>query len=304
MLKTQGYAALAERAPLVPFSFDRRSLGPHDIHIEILYCGVCHSDLHMVRNEWGNSIFPMVPGHEILGKVIQVGKSVKRFKPGELAMVGCLVDSCRTCGSCKKGLQQYCEKGFVLTYNGPEPRNPGKITYGGYSTQIVVDEKFTLKVPKKFKKNQLPNLAPLVCAGITTYSPLRHWKIGHGTKVGVVGLGGLGHMAIKFAHAMGAEVVLFTTSKQKIKDGKKLGAQEVILSNQPEVMKKHAGTFDFILNTVAAPHNLDPFIEQLERDGTMCLVGLPSQHHPSPNVANLIFKRKQLSLLLDRGELF
>ena len=289
--KTRGYAAVSATTPLVPFPFERRAVESHDVRIEILYCGICHSDLHLASN----SIFPIVPGHEILGIVKETGKAVKQFHPGDLAMVGCMVDSCRTCGSCKSGLEQYCEKGFTLTYNSPDIHNPGQVTYGGYSTQIVVDEKFTMKVPKKFTKQQLPSLAPLVCAGITTYSPLRYWKVGKGMRIGVVGLGGLGHMALKLAHAMGAEVTLFTTSQNKIKDGKKLGADEVVLTNREESMKKLANSFDFILNTVAAPHNLDPFIELLKRDATMCLVGLPAHPHPQLNVGNLIFKRKKLA---------
>lgn len=294
-MKTQGYAALSATTPLVPFTFSRRPPGPCDIHIEILYCGICHSDIHFARNEWKNSVYPMVPGHEILGEVKQVGSSVKTFKPGDLAMVGCLVGSCRNCPSCAEGLEQYCEKGRTLTYNSPDPHSEGSVTYGGYSTQIVVDEKYTLHVPKKFKKEQLAALAPLVCAGITTYSPLRHWKVGKGMRVGIVGLGGLGHMAIKLAHAMGAEVVLFTTSPDKVKDGKKLGAHHAVLSNRPDEMQKFAGTFDFILNTVSASHNLDVYVEQLKRDGTMCLVGIPEYPHPSPNVGNLVFSRRALA---------
>lgn len=295
MKKTLAYAALSATTPLVPFSFVRREVGDHDVQIEILYCGVCHSDIHCARNEWKSSFYPMVPGHEIVGVVKKVGKAVRTFKLGDLAMVGCLVDSCRKCPSCAKGLEQYCEKGFILTYNSPDPKNPGEYTYGGYSTDIIVDEKYTLHVPKKFKKEQLAALAPLVCAGITTYSPLRHWKVGKGMRVGVVGLGGLGHMAIKLAHAMGAEVTLFTTSPSKVKDGKKLGADHVILSNQVEEMQKTLGTFDFILNTVSVSHNLDPYLEQLKRDGTLCVVGVPENSHPSPTVGNLIFKRRTLA---------
>lgn len=295
MLKTHAYAAMSATTPLVPFAFDRRELGMQDVHIEILYCGICHSDLHMARNEWKKSIYPIVPGHEILGRVKHVGKAVEKFHPGDLAMVGCMVDSCRTCTSCRSGLEQYCEKEFCQTYNSRDTHIPGNITYGGYSTQIIVDENYVLSVPKKFKQEQLFSLAPLVCAGITTYSPLRHWKVGKGMKVGVVGLGGLGHMALKLAHAMQAEVILFTTSKQKIHDGKKLGAHEVVLSNHSDEMAKHTGRFDFILNTVAAPHQLDPYIQLLKRDGTMCLVGLPADLHPPLNVGNLIFKRRQLA---------
>lgn len=295
MRATFGYAAESATARLKPFTFNRREICPYDVQIEILYCGICHSDIHCARNEWKNSIYPIVPGHEIVGLVKSVGKSVKTFQPGDFAMVGCLVDSCRTCPSCIDGLEQYCEKGFVLTYNSPDPHEKGAATYGGYSTQIVVDEKYTLHVPKKFKKEQLASLAPLVCAGITTYSPLRHWHVGKGTKVAVVGLGGLGHMAIKLAHAMGAEVTLFTTSPNKVIDGKKLGAHHVILSNNINEMKKSVGTFDFILNTIAASHNLDIYLEQLKRDGTMCLVGIPEHRHDFSNVSEMIFKRKNIA---------
>lgn len=294
-MKTRGYAALSATTPLVPFEFERRSLGAHDVHIEILFCGICHSDLHCSRNEWKNGIYPMVPGHEIIGRVKHIGSAVKKFQIGELAMVGCMVDSCRTCPSCREGLEQYCEKGFVQTYNWPDPQSKGKITYGGYSTQIVVDEKYTLRVPKKFKESQAASISPLVCAGITTYSPLRHWKVRKGDKVAIVGLGGLGHMAIKLAHAMGAEVTLFTTSPDKMKDGKKLGAHHAVLSRNAEELKKYAGMFDFILNTVAAPHNLDPYIELLKKDAAMCVVGIPEIPHPSPNVGLLIFKRRSLA---------
>ncbi|MBS0625898.1 MAG: NAD(P)-dependent alcohol dehydrogenase [Verrucomicrobia bacterium] len=294
-MKTHGYGALNADSPLKPFSFERRSVGPHDVHIEILYCGICHSDIHTARNEWHDTIYPAVLGHEILGVVKQVGREVKRFHPGDHVMVGCLVDSCRTCPSCKQGLEQYCEGGFTLTYNSPDPHMKGKPTYGGYSKQIVVDEKFTFQVPKKFKKEQFASLAPLVCAGITTYSPLRHWKVGKGSRVGIVGLGGLGHMAIKLAHAMGAEVTLLTTSPGKMKDGKKLGADHAVLSTEQGAMEKLGGTFDFILNTVAASHNLEPFFQLLKRDGTMCLVGLPDVPHPPLPVWELTLKRRQLS---------
>lgn len=294
-MKTKGYAAFSPTTPLAPFEFERRQLQPHDVHIEIYYCGICHSDIHFARNEWKNSIYPIVPGHEILGRVKEVGKAVKKFKPGDLAMVGCLVDSCRTCPSCHQGLEQYCEKGFVLTYNGPEPHTPSKVTYGGYSKQIIVDEKFTLKVPSQYKESQLAEIAPLVCAGVTTYSPLRHWKVGKGTRVGIVGLGGLGHMAIKIAHALGAEVTLFTTSPDKIPDAKRLGAHHVLLSNQADEMKKITNHFDFILDTVSATHNLELYIQQLKRDGTLCLLGVPEIPHPAPPYGELTFKRKNLA---------
>lgn len=229
----------------------------------------------------------------IVGKVTKVGKDVKGFKEGDLAAVGCLVNSCHNCPSCKENLEQYCEKGFTLTYNSPDPVTK-KMTYAGYSNNIVVDEKFVLKIPKEFKEKDLAGVAPLLCAGITTYSPLRHWKVKKGDKVGIVGLGGLGHMGIKLAHAMGAHVVLFTTSPSKAQDAKRLGADEIVVSKNSEEMKKHINSFDFILNTVSASHNLDQYMELLKRDGTMCLVGAPEHPHPSPNINNMIFKRRTI----------
>ncbi|OJU82451.1 MAG: hydroxyacid dehydrogenase [Chlamydia sp. 32-24] len=293
MQKAKGYAAHNQKDPLVPFDFERRDVGPHDVQMNILYCGICHSDLHTVRNEWKGTTYPVVPGHEIVGKVTKVGKDVKGFKEGDLAAVGCLVNSCHDCPSCKENLEQYCEKGFTLTYNSPDPVTK-KMTYGGYSNNIVVDEKFVLKIPKEFKEKDLAGVAPLLCAGITTYSPLRHWKVKKGDKVGIVGLGGLGHMGIKLAHAMGAHVVLFTTSPSKAQDAKRLGANEIVVSKNSEEMKKHLNSFDFILNTVSASHNLDQYMELLKRDGTMCLVGAPEHPHPSPNINNMIFKRRSI----------
>ena len=291
MIKTAGYAAFDATGPLGPFAFERRDPGPTDVHIDILYCGVCHSDLHTVRSEWEGTVYPCVPGHEIVGRVARVGRSVKKFREGDLAAVGCLVDSDRTCPECRAGLEQFCPN-FVLTYNSPDRHLPGKVTYGGYSTAIVVDEAFTLRVSDKLP---LPGVAPLLCAGITTYSPLRHWKVGKGSKVGIVGLGGLGHMGLKFAHAFGAETVLFTTSPGKADDARRLGADAVVVTRDPDEMKPHAGSFDFILNTVAASHNLDPFLNLLKRDGTLCLVGVPAAPHPSPGVAGLVFKRRSLT---------
>jgi len=288
--KSVGYAAQNATAPLELFHFERREPGPSDVKIEIQYCGVCHSDLHMVRNEWGNSIYPMVPGHEIVGKVIQVGANVRKFKSGDLAGVGCLVGSCGTCPECKENLEQYCP-GMVLTYSSPEPKT-GRVTYGGYSDHIVVDEHFAVRVPAKLN---LASVAPLLCAGITTYSPLRHWNVRAGQKVGIVGLGGLGHMGVKIAAALGAHVVLFTTSSGKKEDAKRLGAHEVVLSKSPEEMKRHTRSLDFILNTVAAPHDLDAYVNLLARDGTMCLVGLPNAPHPTPNITGLIFGRRQIA---------
>ena len=290
MSKAISYAAYSAKEPLAPFSFERREVGAKDVQIEILFCGVCHSDLHTARNEWQNSVYPVVPGHEIVGRVTNVGAEVKGFKVGDLAAVGCMVGSCGVCSECAEGLEQYCDN-QVFTYNSPE-KQTGKMTYGGYSNQIVVEEHFVLHISDKL---DLAAVAPLLCAGITTYSPLRHWKIGPGSKVGIVGLGGLGHMGVKLAHAMGAHVVLFTTSPDKAVDAKRLGADEVVISKNADEMNKHANSFDFILNTVAAAHNLDPFTELLKRDGTFCLNGVPEHPHPSPNIGNLIFKRRQIA---------
>lgn len=286
-----GYAARSATTPFTPFHFERRQPGPRDVQIEILYCGICHSDLHTVRGEWPGTVYPIVPGHEIIGRVTRVGNEVQGFKAGDLAGVGCLVDSCRTCASCKDHLEQYCENGFTLTFNSPDP-HLGGITYGGYSNRIVVDQDFVLHVPENLDPAAC---APLLCAGITTYSPLRHWDIGPGQRIGIVGLGGLGHMGVKFARAFGAEVVLFTTSPGKAADAKRLGADEVVLSSDPASMAAQANRFDFVLNTVASSHNLDPFINVLKRDGTLCVLGVPASPHPSPAVGGLIFSRRQLA---------
>lgn len=293
MFKSMGYAAESSDAPLKSFPFERRDTGPNDVRIEILYCGVCHSDLHTARNEWRNTVYPNIPGHEIVGRVLEVGSDVTKFKVGQLAGVGCMVDSCRTCASCNEGLEQYCEgpNGFIGTYNGPD-KHTGGVTYGGYSTDIVVDEAFTLHIPENL---ELAAVAPLLCAGITTYSPLRHWNVQPGQKVGIVGLGGLGHMGVKIAAALGAHVVLFTTSPGKAEDAKRLGANEVVISKDKDQMAAHANSFDYILNTVAAAHDLDAFVGLLKRDGAMTLVGVPEHPHPSPNVGNLIFKRRSLT---------
>lgn len=290
MIKSLGYAAHKVKEPLSPFSFERRDPGPHDVVIDIKFCGVCHSDLHQVRDEWANSIFPMVPGHEIVGVVSKVGKEVKKFKEGDRAAVGCLVDSCRTCDSCKQGLEQYCEVGFVGTYNGEE-KGTGKVTYGGYSNNIVVDEAFALKLSTKL---DLASSAPLLCAGITTYSPLRHWKVGTGKKVGVVGLGGLGHMALKLAHSFGAHVVQFTTSAGKEADAKRLGADEVVISKDADAMAKHVNTFDFILDTVSAKHDVSALLNLLKREGTLAMVGASPEPLPT-SVFDLIMKRRQFA---------
>jgi alcohol dehydrogenase (NADP+) len=290
MLSAHGYAAHTDRSPLVPFNFERRDPGPGDIQIGILFCGVCHSDIHQARNEWGNALYPMVPGHEIIGKVTSIGKEVTGFNIGETVGVGCLVDSCRACHDCADNLEQFCNTA-TFTYNAPDNISGGS-TYGGYSSQIVVDQHFVLHISDKLDPAAT---APLLCAGITTYSPLKHWQIGKGDKVGIVGLGGLGHMGVKFSRAMGAHVVLFTTSASKVDDAIRLGAHEVVLSKNIEAMQKHRLSFDFILNTVAAAHNLDNFTELLKRDGTLCLVGVPDHPHPSPAVGNLIFKRRRIA---------
>ncbi|WP_313039136.1 NAD(P)-dependent alcohol dehydrogenase [Stutzerimonas nitrititolerans] len=291
MIDAQGYAALDPTTPLAPFSFQRRALGERDVQIGILYCGVCHSDLHTARNEWNNTLYPSVPGHEIVGRVVAVGSAVSGFKVDDIAGVGCLVDSCRNCPSCGEGLEQYCENGFIGTYNG-SAFGGSENTLGGYSDTIVVDEKFVLRISHT---DNLAAVAPLLCAGITTYSPLRQWKVGPGQKVGVVGLGGLGHMAVKIANAMGAKVVLFTTSPDKKDDALRLGASEVVISKNRAEMAAHANSFDFILNTVAAPHDLDTFVNLLKRDATMTLVGAPASPHPSPSVFGLIFKRRRIA---------
>jgi alcohol dehydrogenase (NADP+) len=286
-----GYGASGSDQPLELLHFERRDLGPDDVQIEILYCGICHSDLHAVRNEWGGTTYPLVPGHEIIGRVTQVGAQVTRFIEGEIAGVGCMVDSCQHCNSCQEGLEQYCETGFTGTYNSHD-KHTGMTTYGGYANNIVVNEKFVLHVPNGLDPAAA---APLLCAGITTYSPLRHWKVGPGQKIGIVGLGGLGHMGVKLAHAMGAEVVLFTTSPEKKADALRLGADQVVISKNRDEMAAHQNSLDFILNTVAAPHDLDAFLVLLKREGTMVLVGAPATPHPSPRVFNLIFKRRHLA---------
>ena len=286
----RAYSATAATAALAPATISRREPGPGDVQIEILFCGVCHSDLHTVRNEWGGTVYPCVPGHEIVGRITAVGADVTKFAVGQLAGVGCLVDSCRTCPSCQAGLEQFCEKGFTLTYNSPD-RHLGGVTFGGYSQSVTVTQDFVLRIPDNLS---LAAAAPLLCAGITTYSPLRHWKVGPGQKVGIVGLGGLGHMGVKFARAFGAQVVLFTTSPGKAEDAKRLGAHEVVVSTRPEEMARHAGSFDFILDAVSAVHDLNAYLMLLKRDGTMTLVGAPEK--PSA-VASfpLIFGRRRLA---------
>ena len=290
---TNAYGANAADTPLEPMTITRRAPGPRDVVIDIAYCGVCHSDLHQVRSEWDGTLYPCVPGHEIVGHVREVGPEVTKFAPGDMVGVGCMVDSCQSCASCEEGLEQYCTgSGFVGTYNGPTDDAPGH-TLGGYSQSIVVDDGFVLKI--NHSADQLPAVAPLLCAGITTYSPLRHWNAGPGKKIGVVGIGGLGHMGVKLSHAMGAHTVAFTTSESKREDAKALGADEVIVSRNADEMKAHAGSFDMILNTVAASHDLDAFTALLKRDGTLVLVGVPEHPHPSPNVGALIFKRRAIA---------
>ncbi len=294
--KTYGikaFGAQSATSPLAPLSIQRRAPLSHDVQIEILYCGVCHSDLHTVRNEWEANtatLYPCVPGHEIVGRVVKIGSGVKKFKEGDTAAVGCLVDSCRVCRNCRDGLEQFCENGATFTYNG-EDKHLGGMTYGGYSTSIVVDEAFVLRVSDKL---DLAAAAPLLCAGITTYSPLRHWRVGKEQKVGIVGLGGLGHMGVKFANAFGAHVVLFTTSPNKKADALRLGAHEVVISKDAAEMAKHAGSFDFILDAVSAQHDLNAYLPLLKRDGTMTLIGAPPNPLPVGSF-NLIFGRHQLA---------
>ncbi|MCB8876360.1 NAD(P)-dependent alcohol dehydrogenase [Acidisoma silvae] len=290
MLQCVGYGATAASAPVAPISFNRRDPGAEDVVIKIAFCGVCHSDLHQVRNEWRNTVYPCIPGHEIVGHVESVGAGVTRFKVGDAVGVGCLVGSCRTCSACQKGFENYCENGFNGTYNGVDPIIGGP-TFGGYSDKIVVDQHFVLTIPEGM---DLAAAAPLLCAGITTYSPLRHWKVGPGHKVGIVGLGGLGHMGLKIAHAMGARVVLFTTSAGKAEDAKKLGADEVVISKNADEMAKHTDSFDFILDTVAADHPIDAYLGLLKLDGTLCQVGAP-ENPLSVSAFSVIWRRRSFA---------
>ena len=292
MTITHAYAAHSATTPLAPFTFERRAPHARDVAIDILHCGVCHSDLHIARSEWRPATYPCVPGHEIVGRVRAIGDGVSKFKVGDIVGVGCMVDSCQHCRPCADGLEQYCENGFTATYDSPELES-GTNTLGGYSDHIVVHEKFVLRV--SHAEADLAAVAPLLCAGITTYSPLRQWKVGPGQKIGIVGLGGLGHMGVKIAAAMGAHVVLFTTSPGKTEDALRLGAKEVVVSQDATLMAAHANSFDFILNTVAASHDLDPFLALLKLDGTMTLVGAPATAHPSPTVFGLIKKRRRLA---------
>jgi uncharacterized zinc-type alcohol dehydrogenase-like protein len=289
----KAFAAHGAASPLSAHAVARRAPRPHDVQIEILYCGVCHSDLHQSRNEWKEvmpTVYPCVPGHEIVGRVAKVGSAVRKFKEGDLAAVGCMVGSCGVCASCRAGEEQYCEQFPTLTYNA-EDKILGGVTYGGYSESIVVDEAFVLRVSNKLNP---AGVAPLLCAGITTYSPLRHWKVGKGQKVGIVGLGGLGHMGVKFAHAFGAHVVLFTTSPNKTADALRLGADEVVISKNTDEMLKHAGSFNFILDAVSADHDVNAYLSLLKRDGTLCMVGAPEKPFPV-SAFNLIVGRHDLS---------
>lgn len=289
MIKAKSYAGYDATSDLKPYVFDHREMGESDVHIEVKYCGVCHSDIHTVRNEWGGAQYPLVPGHEIVGVVKNVGSKVKKFKAGDIVGVGCMVNSCGQCQSCEKDLEQFCHNGCTFTYNSIDV--DGNTTKGGYSDNMVVNEKFVLKVPTNLK---LENVAPLLCAGITTYSPLRHWKIGANHKVGIVGLGGLGHMAVKFAHSMGAHVVVFTTSLNKKEDALKMGADEVVHSKNSDEMSKQAGTLDFILDTVSAPHDVASYLGLLKVEGTLCMVGASPDPHQIPS-PSLIFGRRSLS---------
>ncbi|MEZ4802586.1 MAG: NAD(P)-dependent alcohol dehydrogenase [Gelidibacter sp.] len=287
----KAYGTDAAKSDLKPLDIKRRDVGENDVKIDITYCGVCHSDIHTARNEWGNSVYPVVPGHEIIGRVTETGKNVSTFKKGDLVGVGCLVDSCQTCDSCKDHLEQYCENGWTGTYNSADKHLKGQQTYGGYSTSIVVDKKFVLSIPKNIDEKAV---APLLCAGITTWSPLKYWNVKKGDKVGVVGLGGLGHMAVKFANALGAHVVMITTSPEKAKDAKDLGAHEVLISKNENEMNKHMNSFDFILNTIPVGHDMNPYIGLLKRDATMVIVGAVEPLKPFHG-GGIIMGRKKIA---------
>ena len=290
MSEVKAYGAADANADLKQLNIERRDVQPRDVKIKITYCGVCHSDIHTVRNDWGGSKYPVVPGHEIIGEVLEVGSEVTQFKVGQTVGVGCMVDSCRECEPCKHDLEQFCEKGMVGTYNGKDTHLGGH-TYGGYSEEIIVDHYYVLNVPENLDTQAV---APLLCAGITTFSPLNHWKVSKGDKVGVIGLGGLGHMGIKFAHAMGAQVVMITTSPDKAEDAKRLGADEVLISKDEEAMKKHMGSFDFLLNTVPVSHDINPYLKLLKIDATMCMVGA-IEPLEAVHGGNLIMGRKNVT---------
>ncbi|MGB0911902.1 MAG: NAD(P)-dependent alcohol dehydrogenase [Nitrospirales bacterium] len=293
MLPTKGYAATHAGAVLEPYNFDRRSVGTHDVLIKISHCGICHSDIHQARDEWGGSIFPMVPGHEIVGTATQVGNAVTGFREGDSVGVGCLVDTCRTCQSCQQGLEQYCQENLVFTYNGRDKH--GEPTLGGYSTQIVVDERYVFRIPSSLTPE---GAAPLLCAGITTYSPLKHWGVGKGHKLGVLGLGGLGHMAVKIGHAMGAEVTVLSRSESKRSDAERLGAKDFALLNSQETVTALAGQFDFIIDTVSAPHDYSIVLEMLKTDGTLILVGAPDKPTPMGSFPLVMRRRRMVGSLI------
>lgn len=289
-MKIKAYGTIAADKDLAPLEIERRSIQNDDVKIDILYCGVCHSDIHSARNDWGNAKYPIVPGHEIIGRVTEVGNDVKKYKIGDLVGVGCMVDSCQKCSACNDNLEQFCENGMIGTYNGKD-KYTGKHTFGGYSTVIIVKEAFVLSIPENLK---IEGVAPSLCAGITTFSPLNHWKIKKGDKVGIIGLGGLGHMGIKFAHAMGAETVMITTSPEKAKDAKRLGADAVLISKDTNEMKKQTGSFDFLLNTVPVKHDINPYLQLLKRDATMVMVGAIEPLEPMHG-GNLIMGRKRVA---------
>lgn len=290
MYNANAYSASTQTSPLAPFAFRRRDPGPHDVQIEIVYCGVCHTDVHIARNEWNGTVYPCVPGHEIVGRVVKTGAQVRGFKAGDLAGVGCMVDSCRTCENCRADLEQFCANGVTFTYNSPD-KHLGGMTYGGYSDSIVVDEAFVLRMPREL---DLAAAAPLLCAGITTYSPLRRYNVGKGQKVGVVGLGGLGHMGVKLARAFGAQVVVFTTSPGKTADALRLGAHEVVVSRNEDEMKRQLGSFHFILDTASGKHDINAYLNLLRRDGTLAQVGVPSEPL-AVHVASLVFGRRNFT---------
>ncbi len=293
MIPTIGYASKSKTSKLKPYEFSRKDVGPHEILIDIQYCGVCHSDVHQVKNEWQNTLYPCMPGHEIIGVVEKVGKKVSRWKTGELVGVGCMIDSCHKCESCKEGLEQFCVRGATATYNG-NLRHPeeSENTYGGYSKKIVVKEDFVLRIPRGM---EITSAAPILCAGITTYSPMRHWKVKKGTRVGVVGIGGLGNMAIKIAHALGAEVTAITSSREKMEHTKKIGAKHVLLSKDKKAMAKAAGTLDFIISTIPQPHDINPFIELLARDGVISVVGCLAPLTEPLDMSKMIMERRTLA---------
>jgi len=290
MRPTKPFSASAAHARVLPTEIERRPVGANDVQIAIEHCGVCHTDIHFVNNDWGMTNYPVVPGHEIVGRVTEVGPAVSKFKVGDRAAIGCLVDSCGVCSNCENKLEQYCLNGFTATYNS-ETKDPGGFTYGGYSQSIVAQESFVLKVPDSLEG---PGIAPLLCAGITTYSPLRNWKIGPQNKVGVIGLGGLGHMGVKFSHALGAHTTMITSSEQKGEDARLLGADEVLLTSNPEKLAKENGSFDFLLNTIPVNHDLTPYLELLKTNGTMCVVGA-IEPLSQVNAAQLIFGRRSLA---------